>query len=121
MSDTLTSIENAVSSKAKKIKLPSKRVLLLVVSGLFVLAVLSTSIALYQHSQNVKASQAAAARQDALAAQKATTDQINKLKAQVATLTAQKQAACANYKNLATARATRSLVVIPTAVGCTNP
>jgi predicted RNase H-like nuclease (RuvC/YqgF family) len=118
MSDTLTSIENAVSSKAKKIKLPSKRILLLVVSGLFVLAVLSTSIAAFQHHKNVVAAQVAAAREDAIIAEKSRQNEVHSLKGQVASLQADKSSLCKYLDNLQKTRPTRGLVTIPTSGNC---
>lgn len=133
MSDTLSdnineaadAVTREVSSRTKRFpklhKFVNKRNLLIAASSLIVLAILSVGIALYQRQQNIEAARAAAVRQDAVRVEQARAAEINSLKARIATLEAQKQAACSNYQALSTARATRSLVVVPNAVGCNDP
>lgn len=133
MSDTLSdnlsqagdNITETVSSKTKRFpaihKFVNKRNLLIATASLIVLVILSVGVALYQRSENIKAAQAIAVRQDALKAEQARVAEVNGLKARIAVLESQKQAACSNYQALSTARATRSLVVVPNAVGCNDP
>lgn len=106
-----------VSSKVTKFK-PTKKFLLIAGASLLVLAVIVVSLAAYQVSKQNKA-------EAAKKAQEANTALITGLQKQVKTeqdknkvLESQKAAACSNYKALSTARATRSLVIVPTAVGC---
>ena len=120
--DTVTA---AVSSKTKRFpklhKFVNKRNLIIVQGGIVVLVILTVGVALYQRNENIQAAQAAAIRQDAIKAEQVRAAELTALKARIATLEAQKQAACSNYQALSTARATRSLVVVPNAVGCNDP
>jgi hypothetical protein len=118
MSTTLTDIEHAVSSKAPKLKLPSKRALLIAAGGL-VLCLLFSAGMIYQVRQERADKAAAAQATVARAAKEAGYQrQITQLEATNHTLAVQKQALCQNYAALSTAKPTRAYVIVPTA--CTK-
>lgn len=86
---------------------------LLVIAALFSFAVVKQVQA--ERQANIVAGQEAAKRSEI---DRAKDVRIKALEQQVAALQVDKMAACTNYKALAGAKATKSLVVIPTAVHC---
>lgn len=102
-----------VSSKDIRFKVPSKRTLLIATCGLLILAVFSTSIALYQRSQNVKATQVAAARADEAKAEKQRQADIKTLKDQLQTAETKRKGACEYIAVKAKTKPTASYVVVP--------
>lgn len=106
------SFKNTVSSITKKA--PKKSTALIIAAILAVLVLFSIAMVIQVRHDRIQKQQAAAfaaERADAEAEQAA---KITQLEASNAALTADKQALCANYTNLSTARATRALVVVPT-------